>query len=157
MRKNILPILIIAIAIIIVIVIVVVNQNKNSQDQGNNVAKNESAILEEFVTALSDGTKLNNSTKLSETKKVGDLEISNLQLTEKDSQTILLGTIKNPTTTAQGGFPATVTILDKNGNTIIELEAYIDEVKPGEEQQFNVSATLDYANAYDVKIEKMVI
>ena len=89
-----------------------------------------------------------------ETKAVGGLEITNLQLTAKDNQTVLLGTIKNNTGAVQGGFSANVTIVDKTNNPIAVLEAYISEINPGEEQQLNVSSTLDYANAYDVIIEK---
>jgi hypothetical protein len=151
-KKFLMLVILVGIVIIIITSVVVANNKKKNQNQ---VAEGQNnTVVEEFVDVLPDGTKLNNSTKLAETKKVGELEISNFQLTEQGSQTLLLGTIKNNTTTKQGGYPATVKIMDKEGNQIVELGAYINEVGPGEEQQFNVSSTLDYANAYDIKIEK---
>jgi hypothetical protein len=151
-EKKFLGLLILVGIVIIAITLMVVSNKKNKENQ---IAKGEqNQVVEEFVNVLPDGTKLNNSTKLAETKRVGELEISNFQLTERGNQTVLLGTIKNNTNKTQGGYPATVKIMDKAGNQIVELGAYINEVAPGEEQQFNVSSTLDYANAYDIIIAK---
>ena len=58
-------------------------------------------VKEEFVDVLEDGTKLNNSTKLAETKTFNGMEISQFQLTEKDNVSILLGTITNTSDTVK--------------------------------------------------------
>lgn len=153
-EKKFLTILLLAGITIIAILLIVSNMRNRSNQVADGGENQENQVIEEFVDVLPDGTKLNNSTKLAETKKIGELEISNFQLTEQGNQTVLLGTIKNNTDSVQGGYPATVKIMDKEGNEIVELGAYINEVGPGEEQQFNVSSTLDYANAYDIIIAK---
>ena len=155
-RKSLVSTIIIIVVIIAVTalaVFMIMKKGGTGVAQGNNTAENQ-ATAEEFVKVLDNGTKLNISSKLSETKVVEGLEISNFQLTESGSQTVLLGKIKNNGSEARGGFEAAVTMLDKQGNEIVKLIAYIPQVKPGEEQQLNVSSTLDYANAYDIKIEK---
>jgi len=145
-------IIVVVIAVVVVGVILIIGAITGGKGNSNNAAN--TAANEEYVQVLSDGTKLNNSSKLQGTKQVEGLDITNLQLTSKGSQTVLLGTIKNNTSGVLGGFPATVTILDKNGNTIQTLGAYINQIQPGQEQQLNVSSTLDYANAYDIEIAK---
>ncbi|MCL2860309.1 MAG: FxLYD domain-containing protein [Oscillospiraceae bacterium] len=142
-------ILVIILAVILLIYMIGTNKDLNS----NNIVQ-QNNVTEEQVTVLGDGTKLNTSSKLKGTKTIDGLEISNFQLTAQGSQTVLLGTVKNSTTTVQGGFPITITILDKQGNNIAKLVGYISQLKPGGEEQLNVSSTLDYVNAYDIKIEK---
>lgn len=148
-------ILILAIMILLMSLIYAITKVKepSSNDNFNNTVQ-QNNVTEEYVTVLDDGTKLNASSKLAETKTIDGLEISNFQLTAQGGQTVLLGTIKNPTTTVQGGFSVTITILDKQGNEIVKLVGYIQQVQPGETGELNVSSTLDYSNAYDIKIEK---
>ena len=103
---------------------------------------------------LSDGTKLNTSDKLHETKTFDGMEISDFQLTENDNVTLLLGTVTNTSSTTKGGYPVSLIIKDKEGNEIITIAAYISELDPGESTQLSTSATFDYANAYDFEIVK---
>ncbi len=139
------------IIVIAVIIVLIVNGNKKKENTSNEVKNNSS---EEFVKVLEDGTKLNTSTKLSETKTFDGMEISNFQLTSQSGVTQLLGTIKNTSTTAKGGYPIKITILDKNGNTITTVTGYIKELQAGESTELNASKTFDYANAYDFVISK---
>ncbi|MFR0823171.1 MAG: FxLYD domain-containing protein [Clostridia bacterium] len=111
-------------------------------------------VKEEFVDVLEDGTKLNNSTKLAETKTFNGMEISQFQLTEKDNVSILLGTITNTSDTVKGGYPITIQILDKADNEIITVGGFIGELQPGQSTQLSISATFDYANAYDFVIHQ---
>jgi len=133
---------------IIVVMWVVIRKDNNNEPQQNNIVK------EEYVDVLQDGTKLNTSSKLHETKKFDGMEISNFQLTTKNNVTQLLGTITNKTQTTKGGYPVNIKIVDKSGKTIITVAAYIGELKPGESTQLSTSATFDYANAYDFSISK---
>ena len=142
----------VVVAILIIVALAVLLMGGN--EEKDNVSQ-ENKSVEEFVEVLGDGTKLNTSSKLSETKTIEGLTISDFQLTEKGSQTVLLGKIRNNGSQARGGFPATVIILDKAGSEIVRLVAYIPEVAPNGEEELNVSSTLDYANAYDIRIEKM--
>ena len=68
--------------------------------------------------------------------------------------TLLLGTITNTSTTTQGGYPVEIKVIDKEGNEITTVSAYIGTVEPGKTTQLNTSATFDYANAYDLNIAK---
>ena len=47
-----------------------------------------------------------------------------------------------------------IIIYDENEKEITTIGGYIGEVNPGESIQLNSSATFDYANAYDFRIEK---
>ncbi len=143
--------ILILIAIIAIFVLVAIRRNNT-----NNIALEEENQVqdEEYVEVLEDDTRLNTSDKLQETKIFDEMEISNIQLTEKDNMTVLLGTIKNNSSTVKGGYPVNITVLDKSGNEIITVAAYIKELQPGESTQLSTSATFDYANAYDFTITK---
>jgi len=132
---------------IIVLMWVVIRGGNNKPQPNNNVE-------EEYVYLLEDGTKLNVSSKLHETKQFDGMEISNFQLSTKNNVTQLLGTITNKSQTTKGGYPVNIKIVDKSGKTIITVAAYIGELKPGESTQLSTSATFDYANAYDFSISK---
>lgn len=108
---------------------------------------------EEYVNVLNDGTKLNVSDELHKTKTIDGLEISDLQLTERKNETLLLGTVKNTTATVQTTV-FKIILIDKTGKEIKELTAYVEGLKPGESTELNISTTLDYANAYDFRLSK---
>lgn len=141
--------ILILITIAIIIILMVVRRNDNNTSKEENVVPKE-----EFVEVLEDGTRLNTSDKLHETKTFDGMEISNFQLTENGNVTLLLGTITNNSSTEKGGYPVNITVLDKSGNEIITVAAYIGELKPGESTKLSTSATFDYANAYDFTITK---
>ncbi len=143
----------IVILIIIVILIAVFGNKKNKNKQNEN-EQTDNQVTEEFVNVLDDGTRLNTSNKLKETKTIDGMEISNFQLTAKDNVTILLGTITNKSDAVKGDYPVNIKILDKQGNEIITVGGYIGELQPGATTQLNCSATFDYANAYDFEITK---
>lgn len=151
--------ILILITVIVIIVGIVMGINKNGKEklkEGTTGIERyeDNTEVGEFVNVLEDGTKLNKSNKLSETKTIDGLEIGNIQLTTKDNVSLILGEIKNNTDTARGGFPVDLTLIDKEGKEIITIGAYIQELKPGKSAQFNTSATFDFANAYDFTIKK---
>lgn len=146
-EKNIIFILIV-ITIVVIIIAFVRNNNKiENETKGNEVE-------EKYVDILEDGTKLNNSKQLQKEKKIDGLDITNLQLTEKDNLTVLLGTITNNTGETKGDYFVNIKILDENGNEIETVTGYIGEIKAGGTSQLNCGVTADYANAYDFEITK---
>lgn len=155
-EKQMIGVLILITVIVIIVGIVMGINKKEKQKDGKTEIEREENNTEvgEFVNVLEDGTKLNTSNKLTETKTIDGLEIGNLQLTTKDNVSLILGEIKNNTDTARGGFPVDLTLIDKEGKEIITIGAYIQELKPGKSAQFNTSATFDFANAYDFTIKK---
>ena len=151
--KKIIAAIMIIIVIAMVITIMLRFRNRKSTE---NIRTVEEQIIpkEEFVDKLEDGTRINSSDKLHETKTFDGLEISDFQLTEKDNMTVLLGKITNNANTKKGGYAVNITVLDKDRNEMTTVVAYIKELQPGENTILNVSSTFDYANAYDFTITK---
>ena len=151
--KKIIAAIMIIIVIAMVITIMLRFRNRKSTE---NIRTVEEQIIpkEEFVDKLEDGTRINSSDKLHETKTFDGLEISDFQLTEKDNMTVLLGKITNNANTKKGGYAVNITVLDKDRNEMTTVVAYIKELQPGESTALNVSSTFDYANAYDFTISR---
>ena len=151
--KKIIAAIMIIIVIAMVITIMLRFRNRKSTE---NIRTVEEQIIpkEEFVDKLEDGTRINSSDKLHETKTFDGLEISDFQLTEKDNMTVLLGKITNNANTKKGGYAVNITVLDKDRNEMTTVVAYIKELQPGENTILNVSSTFDYANAYDFTISR---
>lgn len=141
-------ILILLIILVIVIIAVVVGKNKGNKE---NTEKNQ--VKEEFVQVQEDGTKVNISSKLAETKTVGAYKIGNIQLTTKDNQSILLADVENVSSSATEMKMIEITLLDKEGNTLETVPGVVKQLQPGETAQLNAGITDDYANSYDFKVE----
>lgn len=143
-------VLIIIIAIGIIIVTKKIISNKKTKE--DNQVQNEE--IEQYVTVLEDGTKLNNSSKITENKKLQGLEITNTQITYNDGVTNLLANVKNTTKSDIDIQEVKIILLDENGKELYQMPGIIEAVKAGETIQFNSSITADFANAYDFKIMK---
>ena len=142
--------LIIIIAIVIIIVAKKIISSKKTKED-NQIQNTET---EQYVTVLDDGTKLNNSSKITENKKLQGLEITNTQITYNDGVTNLLANVKNTTKSNIDMQEVTIVLLDENGKELYQMPGIIEAVKAGETIQFNSSITADFANAYDFKIMK---
>ena len=149
MKKN-EKIMISVLLIILIIVIIAVVAGKNKDNKENT---EENQVKEEFVQVLEDGTKLNTSSKLAETKTVGAYKIGNIQLTMKDNQSILLADVENTSTTATEMKLLDITLYDKEGNVLEVVPGIVKQLEPGETTQLNAGITADDANAYDFKVE----
>lgn len=145
-------IFVILVVTIILITMIYIIKEKGNYEIIENPKTNQN--IEEFVEVLDDQTKLNTSEKLQETKKYEGLEIKNLQIIEKNNVTLLTGIITNVSEEKQGGYPINITIQNKEGNEIITISAYVEELEPGNTSYLSVSSTFDYANAYDLTITK---
>lgn len=144
-EKRMILILII-VSILIITIVWCVTRNKETEVV-------ESTNKEEFVEVLEDGTKLNISDKLNETKRVENFEIGNIQLTDKNGVSVLLADIKNVSETSTDWTIITITLIDRIGNTIQEIEGVIKDLQPGETTQLNAATSADYANSYDFKVK----
>lgn len=154
-EKQVIGVLI-GIAVIAIIVVLIVN-GKNKEDENivnNETVENNTVEEEKYVEVLENGTKLNTSEKLKETKEIDGMEISNMQLTEEGNITKLLGTITNNSNTTKGNYEINIKLIDENGKELTTLVGYIGELEPGESTQLSTSTTFDYANTYDVEITK---
>ena len=111
-------------------------------------------VEEQYVQVLDDGTKLNNSNKLSEIKEIEGLEVSGIQLTHQNGVSKVIATVRNKTNQDKGLTRITLTLLDDKNNILEKVNGLISPVKAGESVQLNIGVSADYANAYDFKIEK---
>ena len=147
-KRGLLILILVAIAIITTLAIITNRKEK----EVNSDSTEENKVVEEFVQVLEDGTKLNTSTKLSETKTVDGLKIGNIQLTMQNGQSVLLADAENDTGKDIDIMLLDIILLDKNGNELTTIAGIIGDLKAGEKQQLNSSVTSDYANAYDFKV-----
>lgn len=155
--KGAVIICVIAIVLIIILVIAMGENKKQTGDEQkpieNNI-NNENVITEEYVEKQEDGSKVNISDQLKQTKTIDGLEISNIRLVEKDGLSQIVAYVKNPSSITKGNFDIVITALDKNGNKLLELDGFIDKVELGKTGIMNAYVTSDIANAYDITIQK---
>ena len=146
-KMGLLILIVVAIAIILTLVII-----SNRKEIHNEVEENK--VVEEFVQVLKDGTKLNTSTKLKETKKLDNLEIGNIQLTNKNGQSVLLADVKNTGSMETQVMLINIVLLDENGTEIATVPGIISPLKVGESTQLNTSMQQDYTGIYDFRVVK---
>ncbi len=155
-EKRWIVLLIAVLVIAIVLIVVLVNgraKNKEQMPENNVDTNQEVQNVEQYVTQLDDGTKLNNSELFNSVKTYKDLEISNIQFTEKNGLSVLLADVKNNATTTHEEEVVKIVLLGENDETIATLRVLIGKIEPGETSQINTTASADYANAKDFKVE----
>lgn len=148
-KKEKILIIVLLIILIITIIFFVKVQNKDSKEQ-NDIEENFSN--EKYVQVLEDGTKINTSTKLKEMKEINGLKFENIQLTEKNGQTILLADLTNNNKKRIEFTLVDVVFMDEKGNEIVTVGGIINPLNSGEKTQFSTSMTLNYVDAYDFQI-----
>lgn len=144
-KEKILIILLLGIVLIMAILAIVKNQKESQKNIVEEINEEE-----EFTRILEDGTKLNVSTKLNETKMVDKLKIYNIQLTSKNDQTVFLADVES--SEDKEITLVDIVLLNKNGNELTTITGVIGKTKAGGVQQLNCVVTSDYANAYDFKV-----
>ena len=150
-EKQMIAVLVV-ISIIIIAIIYFVTRSGKANNENNNQLGDTNKVVEEYVQVLEDGTKLNTSTKLNETKDVNGLSIGNIQLTMNGGETTLLADVTNNTGKDLGITAIDIILLDKEGKDIVTIGGMIGNVKNGESVKLQAGTTLDFANAYDFKV-----
>ena len=148
MKENEKKMIIILSAITLLLIIVFI-RSKGKENQ-----KKEENILpkEEFVTVMDDGSRVNKSSMLKKTKIIDGLEIGNITLKESGNESVIRATVKNTTSIKKGDEFIQLTIIDKDGNTLVKVKGYLNTINPGEKTELNIKASCDFANAYDFKV-----
>lgn len=152
-KRNSTSLIVILVLIVLCIILFLVLKGKVQKE--TNISKkneNQNETVESYVTVLNDGTRLNNSSKLNETKQIKNYEISNIQLAYRDDSTVLLATVKNNSSSATEKRNVKIVLKDKEENTIIEIPGIISNLQPGETTQLNCGITIDCTDAYDFNI-----
>ena len=133
------------------------NQVNNTNNQtGNNIENqgNENKVVEEFVQEQADGSKVNTSEKLKTTKTVEGLELTNIRLVENGGLSEIMADAKNTTNSEIKELTMIITVLDKEGKTLAELQATVFNVGAGKTTTLRAGITDDIANAYDFTVRK---
>lgn len=113
-----------------------------------------SSQLTNIKNALSEVEKqLETFKKLSQTKRVGNYEISNIKVSYNNGMSTILADVKNIGTTKTDLQFIKITLFDKYGNTINKLSGIIETLEPGETTKLRVATTADLSITYDIKFE----
>lgn len=152
MRKV--PPIIIFISIIIIVLLgfmvyFIANPNNKTDE-----VKNEVSNKEEYTEIGADGTKINISSKLQETKKLDGLEIGNINLIYTKGTTTLTADVFNTNDFDVEMTRVKITLIDKTGDDLISFEGLIKKLEPEKSTKIDMSTNGDYTNAYNFIIEK---
>ena len=151
MKKNMFIFICIFLIIIMIIVLIVKNNSKNNESKGLNIvnSKNESIennIKEEYIKE----TKSN--TELKEIKRIGNLEIGNVKISNSNGVSILTANVTNKGISTINLTLLEITLYDRNQKELTKLKGLVESLKPSESTQLNIGVTADYTNAYDYEI-----
>jgi len=144
------------VGVIVVILMGILLISKQAGPGNNTIAgrTNESTVVGEFVEKQADGSRVNTSEQLKKTKTVEGLEWTNIQLVEKNGISEIKADVKNITDDEIKELAMLITVVDKEGNMINELDAIVFDVGPGQTIKINPGITADISNAYDFTIRK---
>lgn len=143
MNQKKVRLLIVAVVVIIAIVAIVKIASNNNNDNNNE---------EEYVEELANGTKVNTSKKLAETKTYNGLEFTNIKFTNSSAVTNLRAEVKNTTANDMPEQIVDINVLDKDRNVLTTFRGQIGAVKAGETTIISAGIAANYANAYDLEI-----
>ncbi len=139
-KEAIFILILISIVVAIIIIGVVRKENNTNENKVN-------------YEVLEDGTKLNKSSKLNEDKMYKGLKFSNIRLTENGDLTTLIADVTNTISTPTKDLTMVdLTFYDEAGNALGSTIGIIKPLVAGEATQLDARLTLDYTNAYDLKI-----
>ena len=149
-EKRMLLILVIVSALIITIIWFATRIKENNNVGGTT----ENVEQGEFTKVEADGTIVNTSEKLKQTKENLGFSITNISFVKKGNETILTARVTNNTGAEQGSFFGKIVLLDKSGKEIGRIPVMISKTQNGEAIDIETTITESYANAYDFRLEK---
>lgn len=139
--KSIILILVIVMAVILIILGIKAISGNSKNTQNENKINNQT-----------NSTAISANNKLSETKKLGNLEFVNTSISSNEGESYLITTVKNIGNTEEGDKFITFNILDISENTIANIDAYLGTVNVGEETAVSLKISSDLSNVYDFKV-----
>ena len=153
-RWIVLLVAVIIIAVVLIVALVINNGKNDNQNQiGQPATEEQTQNVEQYVTQVEDGTKINTSEEFKTSRTYNNVEISNIQFTSKDNMSVLLADVKNIGSTDHAREVVKITLLDENGKAVTDFNAVIADLKPGESAKINASVSADVANVKDFKVE----
>lgn len=150
-KEKLIKLAIIIFCLLLLLIVMIKNKNTTYEDSLNNsVNKN---ISNKTVETLSDGTKINVSSKLLEEKVFSAYKVSNIQITEKDGIFCFLADIENVSKIKQELTMIEITFYDQAGNVIRTLNGIVTDIAPGEITQLNSTTTENILNVENVSFK----
>lgn len=143
----------VAVVIVIIMMMTIIYMITKQKKKVTNDEIERNIITEQYMQNLEDGTKLNTSTKLNETKEFQGLKISNIQFTNKDNKTELIAEVENTTNHDTQAMLVDIILYDKEGNQMATIGGRISPIRKGKKIQFHTVSTIDYSNAYDFELQ----
>ncbi len=155
-NKKIITTIIVFVIVVVGVILILEKLSNNQENKGNQYEneQEENELVEKYVEELDDGRKINISNKLKETKKLEGLEISNIQLTYENNQSIILANIENKSKEDVEMMLIEVILYDDEENEIDRLNGLISNLKKGKTTQLNIGTQNDCVNAYDFSVKK---
>ena len=157
-KKSLIIFIVVLIIIVLLIYFITSKKQKKQQEQINQLIEQSQELtitdsnLAEYVKETNDGTKINISPKINETKTIDGLEITNIQITSSNGVTTLIADVKNNTDTATALKNVLVKFLDQNGKELVSVNGIIMPLEIGQSTKLNVSLSSNYVTAYDISI-----
>lgn len=139
------------ILIIVTLIMKGINNKDNIQEESEIQAENNDGL--KYSMELEGGLKINTSKELNATKKYKNLEISNIQFTSKNGNSVILADIKNVGDTIQEEEIVGIDIIGAEGQVITTLSAKISKIEPGETKKLNTTVSADVVNAKNIEIK----
>lgn len=158
-NKKLLKIIILIIIVIISIIICVIlsrKKFKKQEDVENDIQQGITLYdtkLSEYVKETESGIKINVSPKLNQDKKIGNLTITNIQLTSSKGIATLLADVTNTSNENTEFKNIKAIFLDEEGKEIYTAKGVIPALKIGQSTRLNISMS-DNIVSYDVKFEE---
>lgn len=154
-KKMIIYICIFIVILLVIALIIKSTLRKNDLENDSQKLPDDEENIEPDTnnyTEMVNGVKTNTSEKLHEEKRLGNIVVENVILTyEKDRSSMVL-LVKNIGKNAVGDYDAKIILKDTKGNTIEELEIYVDTIEGESKGVIKAEIVGDITNAYDYEI-----
>ena len=138
--------MILILVIITIIAIILLYFQKRPKDENQETAQERIAVQE-------DGSKIATSEKLQEKRKIGEIEIGNINIREENGLAKITASVTNVGEQKTEEMPITIILKDEAGNSIAEIGAYIGTIEKGEQRGIQASANVTIDEVYDVEIK----
>lgn len=155
-KKVVFTLIGIFVAILLIVLIVKGVGNNNSDNTQTNLSSNTENVAnsDNYVTNLENDVKLNTSTDLNSIKNYKGLEISNIQFTSENGNSLLLADIKNTNSTKHEAEIVSISILGENNTEITTFNTALPSVEANGTEKLEVHITADIVNAKDFTISE---
>ena len=146
MKKKEKRIILILVIITIIAMILLYFQRRTKEEN------QETAQAQELIAVQEDGSKIATSEKLQEKRKIGEIEIDNINIREENGLAKITASATNVGEQKTEEKPITIVLKDEAGNSIAEIGAYIGTIEKGEQRGIQGSANVTIDEVYDVEI-----